>query len=195
MSPEQARGLTLDRRADVWAAGVLAWEIVAGLPLWPRNQEDVSTLIKLVTEPPRTLRSVDPEISEALEQAVSKALAMDPNDRWPTAAAFAKALAAAAPRAEPEDVAEYVRKSAGPKIEQRREQIRAMGRLRAQIGENHRGIANDAERELPARAFCAACRTSAERADPARRGHDGGRLGGRLREPSGPASATIAGRS
>jgi len=135
MSPEQARGLPLDRRADVWAAGVLAWEIVVGRSLWPREAEDVSTLIKLVTEPPPRLKAMDPTISDALDEAVGKALATDVAERWPTAAAFAKAIIGAVERADADEVASYVRTSAGPKIEQRREQIRAMGTLRAKIGE------------------------------------------------------------
>ena len=135
MSPEQARGETLDRRADVWAAGVLAWEIVAGRALWPREAEDVATLIKLVTVPPPRLREIDPSVSEALDETVAKALTMAPADRWPTAAAFSKALAAAVEPGDAEALAEYVRTVASAKLEQRREQIRSMGALRAKMGE------------------------------------------------------------
>ncbi len=135
MSPEQARGEPLDRRADVWAAGVLAWEIIAGRPMWPREAEDVPTLIKLVTTTPPRLRDVDPTISEALDAAVAKALTMQPAERWPTAAAFSKALISCAELADAEQLAEYARVVAGPKIEQRREQIRSMGALRTKMGE------------------------------------------------------------
>ncbi len=135
MSPEQAKGSPLDRRADVWAAGVLAWEIVTGRSLWPRDQEDVSTLIKLVTTPPPRLRELDPGVSEALDETVAKALSMEPGDRWPTAEAFAKALAAASPAGSVEDLAAAVRALAGPKLEHRRAQVRSMGALRAKMGE------------------------------------------------------------
>ena len=135
MSPEQARGNALDRRADVWAAGVLAWEIVTGRALWPREAEDVATLIKLVTTPPPRLREIDPSVSETLDETVAKALAMETTDRWPTAAAFSKALAAAIEPGDAEALAEYVRTVASAKLEQRREQIRSMGALRAKMGE------------------------------------------------------------
>jgi eukaryotic-like serine/threonine-protein kinase len=135
MSPEQARGFALDRRSDVWAAGVLTWEIAAGRLLWSREDEDVSTLIKLVTTPPPRVREVFPAVSDALDAAIAKALSMDPEDRWPTAASFAKAIASAAEVADTEELAEYVRRMAGPKIAQRRQQVRSMGALRAQIGE------------------------------------------------------------
>ena len=135
MSPEQARGSPLDRRADVWSAGVLAWEIATGRPLWPRDSEDVATLIKLVTTPPPRLREIDPTVSEALDEAVAKALTMDPAERWPSADAFAKALAVVAPAATNEEVAAAVRALAGPKLEQRRTQVRSMGALRAKMGE------------------------------------------------------------
>jgi len=135
MSPEQARGNVLDRRADVWAAGVLAWEIVTGRALWPREAEDVATLIKLVTTPPPRLREIDPSVSEELDLTIAKALAMEPADRWPSAAAFSKALIAATEVGGTEELAQYVRIAASTKLEQRREQIRSMGALRAKMGE------------------------------------------------------------
>ncbi len=135
MSPEQARGNTLDRRADVWAAGVLAWEIVTGRALWPRESEDVATLIKLVTTAPPRVRAVDPNVSEALDETIAKALTMEPADRWPTAAALSKALVAALEVASTEELAEYVRTASSAKLEQRRDQIRSMGALRAKMGE------------------------------------------------------------
>ncbi len=135
MSPEQARGVPLDRRVDVWAAGVLAWEIVTGRALWPREAEDLTTLMKLVTEVPPRLKTIDASVSDALDEAVAKALTVNPEERWPTAAAFAKAIASAAPRAETEEVAAYVRASVGPKLEKRREQVRALGTLRGKFDE------------------------------------------------------------
>jgi serine/threonine-protein kinase len=135
MSPEHARGSPIDRRSDVWAAGVLAWEIVTERPLWPRDTEDVTMLIKLVTTSPPRLRDVDAGVSEALDEAIGKALTMEPGDRWPTAAAFAKALGSAAEAADADELGAYVREVAGPKIAQRRQQVRSMGVLRAQMGE------------------------------------------------------------
>ena len=100
---------------------------MTGRSLWPRDQEDVSTLIKLVTTPPPRLREIDPGVSEALDETVAKALAMEPGDRWPTAEAFAKALAAASPAGSVEELAAAVRALAGPKLQQRRAQVRFRG--------------------------------------------------------------------
>jgi serine/threonine-protein kinase len=122
MAPEQARSQTLDRRCDVWAAGIIAWEILAERRLY--DQDDLATLLKVVSEPPPRLRTVHPLIPAEVEEAVADALAMKVDDRTPTAAAFARALATACARcdllAETEEVAAFVERVAGPKLADRR---------------------------------------------------------------------------
>lgn len=91
MSPEQARGRPVDRRCDVWAAGVVAWELLAGRKLHD-NVDDVPLLLRVVTEPPLKLRAAGVAVSSELEAVVASALEMDPERRCPTAAELARRL-------------------------------------------------------------------------------------------------------
>ena len=65
MPPEQAKGMPLDRRCDVWAAGVVAWELLAKRRLYLED-DDVAILLKVATEEPPRLSSVAPEVPRAL---------------------------------------------------------------------------------------------------------------------------------
>jgi serine/threonine protein kinase len=80
MSPEQVKGLAVDRRSDVFAAGVLLWELLCGRKLFA-GDSDLAVLEKVRSAevaPPRTLR---PDLPEPLERIVLKALAADPAAR------------------------------------------------------------------------------------------------------------------
>ena len=137
MSPEQARGQSLDRRSDVWAAGVVAWQILAGKRLYDATG-DVSTLLRIVTEPPPRLRDAAPDVPTALDHAVSKALTMDIEERYPTAEAFARALSEAAAAegllATHDEVASCVRELVGDRLASRRTTIAKVIGLRATMG-------------------------------------------------------------
>lgn len=97
MSPEQARGETVvDHRSDIYAAGVILFELLTGrVPF--RAQVPIRTMMAHLTEPIPSARSVRPDrgISPALEAVLFRVLAKDSADRYPTARAFAEALAAA----------------------------------------------------------------------------------------------------
>jgi serine/threonine-protein kinase len=92
MPPEQLLGGDVDGRTDVFAVGCLLWDIVAGQRLWSGEQEaDVMlALMEGVIPKPSQFREVEPN----LEAIVMKALAPDPERRFPTAAAFREALEA-----------------------------------------------------------------------------------------------------
>jgi len=123
MPPEQAKGLTLDRRCDVWAAGVVAWELFSGRRLYI-EEDDVSTLLKVATEQPPRLSSVVPGMPESVSAAVAGALTMDLEKRSPTAAAFSKSLGAAVRAsgsvAEASEAAEWMMRLVGPTVSERR---------------------------------------------------------------------------
>ncbi len=91
MSPEQARGSRVDRRCDVWAAGVIAWELLAGRRLY-RNKNDTETLLAIVQQVPPKLREVNPDASPSLEQIVAHALTPNPSERCADARSFGRAL-------------------------------------------------------------------------------------------------------
>ncbi|NOU31964.1 MAG: serine/threonine protein kinase [Polyangiaceae bacterium] len=109
MAPEQARARPIDRRADVWAAGVVAWELLTGKRMFPVG-DNVATLLQVVAEPRPRLRSVDATIDAAIDDAVAQALERDPARRLATAEAFRAALLQQkwVPLADAREVAEYV---------------------------------------------------------------------------------------
>ena len=91
MSPEHARGEALDARADVFAAGILLWELLAGRRLYvPKGPVPLLEQARRAVVPPVPERGY-PEHA-TLEAIVRKALAPAVDDRYPSAAAFARAL-------------------------------------------------------------------------------------------------------
>jgi serine/threonine-protein kinase len=96
MSPEQATGeRDLDARSDVYALGAVTYEMLAGEP--PVTGPSQRAMIaKLMTERPTPLRVVRDVVPQALDDAVMRALAKSPTDRFPSAREFASAMTTAA---------------------------------------------------------------------------------------------------
>lgn len=92
LSPEAARGEDVDERADVFALGIVLWEMLAGRRLF-LGESDYAT-IKLVrqAEVPRLSR-LNPEVDEEFEAVLDRALSSDPAERYQTARMFGDALA------------------------------------------------------------------------------------------------------
>jgi serine/threonine protein kinase len=107
MSPEQIRGEPLDRRADVYAAGVLLWELLAGRRLFTGKNEGrlVHTILFGRIDPPS---SVVPDLRPALDAVAMRALAPHSGDRYSTAREMSTALVDACPPATPHEVGEWV---------------------------------------------------------------------------------------
>ncbi|HEU4699988.1 MAG TPA: protein kinase [Gemmatimonadales bacterium] len=95
MSPEQAVGeRALDARSDVYGLACVLYELLAGAPPFSGGSA-MALAAKRFTEPVPRIRRVRPEVPPAVEAALVRALAVEPAERFPTAAAFAEALAAA----------------------------------------------------------------------------------------------------
>ncbi|HJL20238.1 MAG TPA: serine/threonine-protein kinase, partial [Sandaracinaceae bacterium LLY-WYZ-13_1] len=98
MSPEQARGMShVDRRTDLYAAGVLLYEALAGEP--PFDSENLGDLmIQIITEPAPPLSARRPDLDPELCHIVERALAKDPAERFADAREMHDALTAYARR-------------------------------------------------------------------------------------------------
>jgi serine/threonine-protein kinase len=85
MPPEQITGETVDRRADVFAVGVMLWEAAARQRMWP-NDSDAVIMHRIVNGEIPAPSTVNPDVSPELERIVMKALAAEADDRYATAA-------------------------------------------------------------------------------------------------------------
>ncbi|MDJ0352487.1 Stk1 family PASTA domain-containing Ser/Thr kinase [Pseudarthrobacter sp. PH31-O2] len=94
LSPEQARGETVDARSDLYSAGCLLYEMLAGRPPFI-GDSPVSVAYQHVREIPELASSLNPDVSEALDSVLMKALQKNRADRFQDAAAFRRALRAA----------------------------------------------------------------------------------------------------
>jgi serine/threonine-protein kinase len=95
MSPEQARAEPVDRRADIYAAGVILWEMLTNKPLI-RGSSDIVMLTTVATADHPPPRSSNTSVPEALSDACARALRRLPAERFATAADFGEAVELAA---------------------------------------------------------------------------------------------------
>jgi serine/threonine-protein kinase len=164
MAPEQARGRSLDRRCDVWAAGVIAWELLAGRRLF-KGENDVEVALAIVAGAPPRLRTAVPSISPELDEVIASALCADLEARCPTALDFARELGAAAGSigglAETSEVAAFVRGLLDSQLAERRAQAARVIAARAGEGQDRAATSLDAEAPASAPRGAVARRTGA----------------------------------
>ncbi|MBM6700653.1 hypothetical protein H7U32_10270, partial [Bifidobacterium pullorum subsp. saeculare] len=120
----------VDRRADIFAAGIVTWEMLTGRRLF-KGDDDVEVLHRLLDMPIPRLRQLVPELPESLERALARALERDRDRRPATAEAFMEALERAAPEvgglASARTVGAYVEQIAHEKLLIERRRVREVG--------------------------------------------------------------------
>jgi serine/threonine-protein kinase len=141
MSPEQARGKLVDRRSDVFAAGIVLWELLVGSRLFDHDNE-AALLVALISEKPIAPSAKDPTLAD-LDKLVLKALEVEPEARYATALEFASAIEAAIPPASREEVAAWLKSEARATLARRQAM---MVRARARMARAARG---DASKSAP----------------------------------------------
>jgi serine/threonine protein kinase/tetratricopeptide (TPR) repeat protein len=87
MSPEQVRGDTVDARSDVFSLGAVLYELLSGKKPF-KGEHAEAVRYSILHEEPELVSPSNPRVTPEMERIVAKALAKDPNDRYPSAAMF-----------------------------------------------------------------------------------------------------------
>jgi len=132
MAPEQALGEKVDRRTDVFALGIVLYQLTTGKHPF-RGDNDLTTLRRICDRSPvASPRTIVPDFPVALDEAIARALAKDKASRFQSMAEMMRALEVALPsnqRAGAEEVAEFIRANLGERGEKRRAAIREALRI------------------------------------------------------------------
>jgi serine/threonine protein kinase len=96
MAPEQFAGAPVDKRTDLFAAGVILFEMLTGVK--PFRGKSITEIISFMeTRGPEDIRALNPAVPDSLKRVITKALAFDPARRYDDAAEFSKAIIEAFP--------------------------------------------------------------------------------------------------
>jgi serine/threonine-protein kinase len=101
MSPEQARGETLDARSDIYSVSLIFYELVTGQLPFPKSKP-MEYISHHINTQPTPISAKDPslELPKALDPIIARALEKDRNKRYSSAKEFAEALRSLLPRSE-----------------------------------------------------------------------------------------------
>ncbi len=131
MAPEQLLGEPLDRRCDVFALGIVLFEMATHQRLFKRPSDYLTARAVLEEDIPRA-DAIDPAVPAALADVIAKALARDKANRYATAAELAAAIEAAIPVATPSMIAAAVA-STDELSAMRTRQARVLGEAKSRI--------------------------------------------------------------
>ena len=133
LSPEQAKGLPADRRTDIYAAGIVLWELLTGRQLFPSHTLGHREALAAVREPKvRPPSEVVPGVPAGVDEILMKALAKEREGRYPDAgtfrAALSEVLARDFPTCDRDRVAEFMREIFVLERKQERREYEALTR-------------------------------------------------------------------
>jgi len=122
MAPEQVRRAPLDRRCDVFSAGIVLWEALTGERLF-QGRDVLETAERVLTLSIGDLHELVPSVPKSLAAVVSKALAREPNDRHESAEAMADAIEEAVPLATGKQIAAFTAEFARAEVRMLRDAL------------------------------------------------------------------------
>ena len=122
MPPEQLSGGPLDRRTDLFAVGVVLWEVLARERLF-RGDDATSTIDAIYNREPPRLSERTLGLSPAVDDLLARALAKDARGRFASADAMARAVEVALPPATDREIADWVATIGGDALDERLAQV------------------------------------------------------------------------
>jgi serine/threonine-protein kinase len=125
MSPEQLNSREVDRRTDVFAAGIVAWECLVGRRLFA-GSDPGEVLAKVLTLDIPSPRDVNLSVPEPISNAIMRALEREPDKRWQTAREFAICLEQSGAMAAGHRVGEWVEEHATDALHERQRRVTAV---------------------------------------------------------------------
>jgi serine/threonine protein kinase len=90
-SPEQLTGAAIDARADIYSLGAVVFELLTGRAPF-EGHDSLATISGHLSKPVPVMTSIRPDLPAWIDLAVTRALAKNPDDRWPDMAAFGAAI-------------------------------------------------------------------------------------------------------
>jgi len=128
MAPEQVRGERVTCRTDIFAVGLVAWELLTGKRLRPKGVH-ITEAVTNIHRPAPPLSMLVDHVPESVMDAVQRALSIDPTDRFSSALDFAKALSSSMPLPPAWEIAHWVQSMVGHALQPRERLVAEMERI------------------------------------------------------------------
>lgn len=133
MAPEQLLQQSVDRRADVYSAAVVLWELLTGTAMFPRG-EVAAMMHKVLQGKVQAPREINRNIPKSLDDLVMRGLAVNAADRFPSARDMALALESAVVPSTPGNLGAWVEEMVGDELRVRADQVVEAERISSDDG-------------------------------------------------------------